>query len=150
MAVTHWLYGNGVKNIANQTIDWDGGDIRVALCTNAYTPNQDTHETWSDITNETTGTGYTALGEPITGGLTPTYDITTREIRFDCTENPQWTITGSLTARYAIIHQYNVTAGLDLLIGWVDFGQDETATDGTFTITWATNSIFKITVADAV
>ncbi len=30
------------------------------LVTSAYTPNQDTHTKRSDITNEVTGTGYTA------------------------------------------------------------------------------------------
>lgn len=36
--------------------------IKVMLTTSAYTPNRDTHETKADVTNEISGTGYTAGG----------------------------------------------------------------------------------------
>lgn len=36
--------------------------IKVMLTTSSYTPNRDTHETKNDITNEISGTGYTAGG----------------------------------------------------------------------------------------
>lgn len=148
MSVTHLIYGLGLTKICDQTLDWDGATIQCSLHTNAYTPNQDTHDFFDDATNEhANSNGYTTKGITLTT-TAPTYDAGSNEIRFDATTNPQWTATGSITAQYAII--WEDTGGADStdpLIAYVDFGQDETATDGTFTITWATNSVFKITVS---
>lgn len=41
---------------------WASDTIKVALLTSSYTPNYDTHDFFDDITNEVTGTGYTAGG----------------------------------------------------------------------------------------
>jgi hypothetical protein len=46
----------------NAPIDWLSDTIKCMLCTSTYTPNLDTHKYKSDITNEITGTGYSAGG----------------------------------------------------------------------------------------
>lgn len=46
--------------------------IKVALTTSSYAFNLDTHETFADVTNEVTGTGYTAGGATL-GSKTITY-----------------------------------------------------------------------------
>jgi len=144
MAVTHTLYGLGIEKIAEQSIDWINDTIEIALCTNSYTPLQDTHEFFDDITNEVVGTGYTAFGETL-GTKTITYDAGSNEVRFDAAD-VTWS-SSTITARYAIIYK-NVsdTAASSPLIGWIDFDGDEVSTNGDFTITFATNSVFKITV----
>ena len=46
----------------NAPIDLLSDTIKCMLCTSTYTPNLDTHKYKSDVTNEITGTGYTAGG----------------------------------------------------------------------------------------
>jgi hypothetical protein len=73
--VTGSLYGlTAQKMIDGSTpIVWTTATLKVALTTSTYTPNQDTHHFFSDITNEITGTGYTAGGATLTSPTT-TYD----------------------------------------------------------------------------
>lgn len=50
--------GGGTPNI-----DFLSDDIRLALVTNAYTPDLAAHDFWNDVVaNEASGTGYTANG----------------------------------------------------------------------------------------
>ena len=62
MAVTAAWYGKAMLSILNKEVDLDTDTLKVMLCTSTYTPNQDTHQYKSDVTNEVSGTGYTATG----------------------------------------------------------------------------------------
>lgn len=69
MAFQLYLYGKAYANLLggetsgeSSAVDFLSDTIKMALTTSAYTPNRDTHEFFSDITNEITGTGYTAGG----------------------------------------------------------------------------------------
>ncbi len=144
MAVTGFLYSNfphllledGLAgSILTQT-------IKVALTTSTYTPNQATHDYFDDITNEITGTGYTAGGATLG---TKTMTVATTVSTFDAADT-SWT-TSTLTARYAIIYYASGTAATSLLIGYLDFGADKSSSAGTFQITWAATGIFTITCA---
>lgn len=73
------LYGKAYANllggeVAGDTfaIDFLSDTIKASLHTSSYTPNLDTHETFSQVTNEVTGTGYTAGGVTL-GSKTITY-----------------------------------------------------------------------------
>lgn len=145
MAVTLPLINKGIRKLADSELDWATGTWKCALITSTWTPAQATDEFFSTPeANEVSQTGYTAGGIALT---TVAPVISGQEIRYDSTTNPQWTITGSVTARYAVIYkELGGASSADPLVAYVDFGQDETATDDTFTITWAANSVFKITV----
>jgi hypothetical protein len=139
--VTGSLYGlTAQKMIDGSTpIVWTTASLKVALTTSTYTPNQDTHHFFSDITNEITGTGYTAGGATL-GSPTTTYDTASDQIRLDAADT-SWT-TSTLTARDAIV--WCDTAGAsttDPVIGWVNFGADVSTTAGTFQITWDSTGI---------
>lgn len=54
-------FGGEVAGDAFQT-DFLSDTIKVMLTTSTYSPNLDTHETKADVTNEISGTGYTAGG----------------------------------------------------------------------------------------
>src|SRR5262245_9529135 len=71
MASTN-VYGKCFANllggeVAGDTfaVDFLSDTIKVLLTTNSYVPNLDTHETKADITNEVTGTNYTAGGNAL-------------------------------------------------------------------------------------
>lgn len=143
MAVTGKLYSSFSAKVANKEIDFDSDTIKVALCTSTYTPNQNTHDYFNDITNEVTGTGYTAGGATL-GTKTVTQSTTT--YTFDAADTV-WT-TATVTARYAIVYDATPgTAATNPLIGYIDFGADVTATAGDFTIVWNASGIFTMTVA---
>jgi hypothetical protein len=145
MAVTALLYGAFIDRLAQKGIDLDSDSIKVALATNAYTPNQDTHDFFNDITNEVTGTGYTAGGQAL-ASVTWAYTAGTNTWTFDAADTV-WT-SSTLTARYAIIYDSTPgTAATNPLIGYVDFGADVSSTAASFTITWNASGIFTVTVA---
>lgn len=145
MAVTAKLYGLFLKSLANKEIDLDTDTIKVMLTTSAYVPNQDTHQYKSSVTNEVTGTGYTATGATLTSPAV-TYDTATNVLKFDAADT-SWA-SSTITARYAVI--YDATPATDAtrpLIGYVDFGADVSSTAAAFTITWDAAGIFTITAA---
>lgn len=145
MAVTAKLYGKALQSAFNKEIDWDTDVIKVMLCTSAYTPDQDTHQYKSSVTNEASGTGYTASGAILTTSA-PSYTAGTNTLVLDAADTA-WT-GSTITARYAVI--YNSTPGTDAtrpLIAYVDFGADVSTTAGTFTITWDAAGIVTITAA---
>ena len=146
MAVTTKWYGVPFKNLVSgaNTWDWDTDTIKVALTTSSYVPDQDTHDFFNDITNEITGTGYTAGGVTITSP-TITYDTATNEIRLDCAD-PAWS-SSTLTARYAILYKSTGTASTSPLIAYVDFGADFSSSSSTFTIVLDATGFIKATAS---
>jgi len=146
MAVTAHFYGVPIKNQYNGSavVDWDSDTIKCALATSSYSPDIDTHDFFNDVTNEISGTGYTAGGVTLTTP-TVTYDTASNEIRLDA-DDAQWS-SASFTCRYAIVYKSTGTGSTSPLICYVDFGADETVASGLFVITWDATGVAKITVS---
>jgi hypothetical protein len=145
MAVTAKLYGQAPLKFANKEIDWDTDTIKVALCTSSYTPNQDTHEYYDDLTNEVAnGNGYTTGGATL-ANASASYTADGNIDKFDG-DDVVWS-DSSITARYAVIYCDTGTASTSALIGYIDFGEDKVSASGSFTITWDADGIFTATVA---
>ncbi len=140
------LYGNFVVKSFNKEIDWDSDTIKVALLTNAYTPNQDAHDYFDDVVaNQVTGTGYTSGGITL-ANKTNTYNSATNVIVLDA-DDVTWS-SSTITARYAVVYDASpATNATRPLIGYVDFGSDQSSSNGNFTITWDATGIVRITVA---
>lgn len=144
MAVTAVVYGPALAALASGSINWGSDTIKVALATSSYTPDQDAHVFFNDITNEVTGTGYTAGGATL-GSKTSNYTSGTNTQVLDAADT-SWT-TSTITARYAIIYKSTGTSSTSPLIGYVNFGADVSSSGGTFQITWDAAGIFTITTA---
>lgn len=143
MAVTAFLYGKSSNSLANKEINLGSDTIKVMLCTATYAPAQDTHQYKSSVTNEITGTGYTAGGAALTSVVV---SYATKVMTFTAA-NTSWA-SATFTARYAVV--YDSTPATDAtrpLICWIDFGVDTTVTAATFTITWDALGIATWTVA---
>jgi len=139
------LYGNFLKLALNKEVDWDTDTIKVALLSNAYTPDQDAHDYFNDVSaNEVTGTGYTSGGATL-ASKTITYDSGSNVITLDAADTT-WS-SSTITARYAVVYGSTGTASSSPLIGYVDFGSDQSSSNGNFTITWDATGIVRITVA---
>jgi hypothetical protein len=140
------LYGQFLQQALNKEVDWDSDTIKVALLTNSYTPDQDAHNYFDDVVaNEVSGTGYTAGGLTLSN-KTSTYNSATNTIVLDA-DDVTWS-SSTITARYAVV--YDATPATDAtkpLVGYVDFGSDQSSSNGNFTITWDATGIVRITVA---
>jgi hypothetical protein len=139
------LYGQFLAKALNKEVDFDSDTIKVALLTSSYTPDQDAHDYFNDVSSyEVTGTGYTAGGATL-ASKTVTYDSGSNVIVLDAADTT-WA-SSTITARYAVVYDSTGTASTSALIGYVDFGSDQSSTNGNFTITWDSTGIVRITVA---
>lgn len=140
------LYGQFLSQALNKEIDWDTDTIKVALLSNSYTPDQDAHNYLDDVVAaEVTGTGYTAGGITL-ANKTNTYNSGTNVIVLDA-DDVTWS-SSTITARYAVVYDATpATNATKPLIGYVDFGSDQSSSNGNFTITWDATGIVRITVA---
>lgn len=144
MAVTALLYGKAFLSLTNAEVDLISDTIKCALTTSSYTPDQDAHDYFNDVTNEVTGTGYTAGGATL-ANKTVTYTSGTNVFKF--TADPAAWTSSTITARRAVIYKDTGTASTSPLIAYVDFGADVSTAAQTFQITWHANGIFTVTVA---
>lgn len=149
MAVTAFWYAKAFVSAFTQpsgkVLDWDTDTIKVMLTTNSYTPNQDTHQFKSSISNEVTGTGYTAGGATL-GSKTAT--TTLNVFTLDAADS-SWT-SSTLTARRAVFYDDAGSTDADKpLLCWIDFGQDESTTNGTFLLQYSASGIATITADNA-
>lgn len=112
--------------------------VKIALVTSAYTANIDTHANFSDITNEVTGTGYTAGGATL-GSKTATQDNTNDRGVLDAAD-VTWT-TSTITARGAVVYKDTGTGSTSKLMCYIDFGADKSSSATDFTIQFSTSGI---------
>lgn len=129
-------------------IDYLTDTIKFTLHTSTYVPNIDTHETFTDATNElATANGYTAGGITI-AGKTVVYNATGNISTFDMDDTTvTWTATGgSLVFQYAILRKDTGTASTSPLIGYIDCGAQTITTGNTFLITTGATGLFQGTV----
>ena len=143
MAVIAKPYTLLSKSLANKEVDLDSDTLKVMLCTSSYTPNQDTHQYKSSVTNEVTGTGYTAGGATL---ASVTVTNTGHVIKLDAADTT-WA-SSTITARYAVV--YDSTPASDAtrpLICYVDFGANVESSGGTFQITWDADGIVTLTAS---
>lgn len=124
------IYNSCLNDMATGAIDFDTNSFKILLVTSSYTPNKDTHTKRSDVTNEITGTGYTAGGASTT--VTVTNDTANDRIDIDFSD-VSWS-TATLTAAAAVIYKTTGTASADNLVAYLDFGGNVTSTNGTFTL----------------
>lgn len=64
------MYGLFLKSLANKEIDLDTDTLKAMLCTSAYTPDQDTHQYKSSITNEVSTVATTLAASAASGATT--------------------------------------------------------------------------------
>jgi hypothetical protein len=129
------IYNSALDDAARALIDFDSDTFKVMLVTSAYTPDKDTHLKRSSVTNEVTGTGYTAGGAAAT--VTVTKDTTND--RVDISLGALSLPTSTITARGAVYYKSRGGASsADELVAYIDFGADIASTGGTFSLSAST------------
>jgi hypothetical protein len=138
MAITQAMCTSFKTELLGGVHDIDTDVLKIALFTSAATLSAAT--TAYAVTNEASGTGYTAGGNTLTNA-TISSDGTTAIVDFD---NTTW-VSSTITARGALI--YN-SSKANRAIAVLDFGSDKTSTDGDFTIQFpvadASNAVLRI------
>jgi hypothetical protein len=148
MPATMNLYNSWALNVGRQ-VDLDTSlTVNVSLHTSAYTPNQDTHAVFADVTNQlSTANGYTSGGQALTS---MTWTRAAAIATFDAADTIWAASGGSIVARWAVLRVVGTLDTLvDPLIGYVlldDTPADVTTTAGnTLTLAWNASGIFRIT-----
>lgn len=132
------IYTPFKTKLLNGAIDLDTDTLKVMLVTSSYTPSA-AHEFRSSVTNEVSGTGYTAGGQTLTNVLASTSGT---DGVLDA-DNVTWS-SSTITARAAVIYKDTGNASTDDLIAYVDFGSDQTTSNGDLTIQWSANGIIRV------
>lgn len=140
MAITaSGLYGPTLVAALTNTaaLDVSAEDLKVALVTDSYTPDFNSHTTYASLTNEVSGTGYVAGGATLTGTtLTASGGFVTYDANDVAWASPT-TITNAMAA--AIYHD----AVGDQLLWLADFVNVASSSSGTFTVAWDPAGIFR-------
>lgn len=122
----------------DKSYDLSDGSVYVALVTSTYIPDAANHTVWTDITGESSGTGYTTGGK-VVANPTLTQDDGDNEGVFDG-DDVSWT-SSTVNAKGAVVY-YNT--GSKPLICYIDFGAVYTSANNTFKITWNSEGIVNI------
>jgi hypothetical protein len=130
------IYNSAVHDTATGAINFDTDTFWAMLTTSAYTENKDTHTKRSDVTNEVTGTGYTAGGKAITVSVAA---VDTTNDRVVITFNQVEWASSTITARKMVVYKRRGGAATeDELVFVNDFGSDVISANGTFTVAAST------------
>jgi hypothetical protein len=145
MAVTSKLYANFLHLLLEDGLAGSilSQTIKVALLTNAYTPNQSTHDYFNDVSaNEVSGAGYTAGGATLGTKTCTISSLTTTFTGADVA----WADATLSNVRYAVVYYASGDAATSTLICYTDFDSDKSVSAGTFTVGWVDNKVFTLTV----
>jgi hypothetical protein len=136
------LYGLTLEKMLIDTAgeSLEAEDNKVLLVNDSYTPNFDTHDFRNDITNEVSGTGYTAGGAALTS---TEVTLASGLLTFDAADL-SWA-SSTITSAMAGVLYFNVGADTtDQLVLLSDFVTAASTTNGTFTIQWSASGIATV------
>lgn len=144
MAITAHAYGQFMAALATKTVNLSTDALKVMLVTSSYTPNQAGDQYASTPQAfEITGTGYSAGGTALTSvSIADTGNVWTLSAA-----NTAWT-TATFTARYGIVYDsQSGSLGSDPVIGYVDFGANQSPSGINFQINWAGGIVLQHTAS---
>lgn len=134
------IYNSCLDDVARGNIDFDTDTFKFMLVTSTYTPDKDAHLKRSSVTNEVSGTGYTAGGATIAATVTKDTANDRLDISF---ANPSWS-NATITARGGVIYKSRGGAATaDELVAYVDFGSDIISTAAAFNVTFTSPLRFQ-------
>jgi len=125
------IYNSFIDDMARGAIDLDTDTFKVMLVTSAYVPDKDIDLKRSAVTNEVTGTGYTA------GGVTTACTVTksTANDRVTLSFAAVTWASSTITARGAVIYKSRGgLASADELVCYIDFVSNVSSTASTFSL----------------
>ena len=129
------IYNSAIDDMARAAIDFDTDTFKAILVTSTYTPNKDTDDKRDDVTNEVSGTGYTAGG--VASAVTVTKDTANDKVTIQLGA-VSWA-SSTVTARACVYYKSRGGASsADELVAYNDFGSNVSSTGGTFSVAAST------------
>jgi hypothetical protein len=139
-----------VQDAFNRTSAYDlnADTFKAALYDNDITPDQTVSSAnsaynagqWTAAGNEVSdGTEWDAAGEPLTG-VSSAFSST--NYTFDATDTPSGGSSATLAAVFGCLVYDDTVSDLGVCFNY--FGGSNSVTDGTFTIQWHANGVFRI------
>lgn len=116
--------------LATKAIDFANDTFKIILLQSGFTFNKDTHHHYADVSASelTTANGYTAGGNTLAGVAVTEDDTDDRaEITWN---NSSWTASGGPIGPSPGAVIYDDTVTDDPIVGYIDFGGDQTQADG--------------------
>lgn len=136
------IFNSFKRDVMNGSIDLDTDAINVMLVTSSYVPDQDLHTKRSDITNEVTGTGYTAGGTALATKVVSVDNVDNEGV-FDA-DDVSWP-SSTITARGAVLYKSRGgVATADELLCYFDFTTDQISSNGNFNVAWNAEGILNL------
>ena len=129
------IYNSAPDEMARGDIDFDTNTFKAMLVTSSYVPSKDNDDFRDDVTNEVSGTGYTAGG--VASAVTVTKDTANDKvtIQFGAVS---WA-SSTITARGCVYYKSRGGASsADELVAYADFGSDVSSSGGTFSVAAST------------
>lgn len=149
MAVTGSFYRSVFAKAFNKEIAFNTDTIKLMLCTSSYAYDLDAHVYQSSVTNEVSGTGYTAGGVTITSAAVGDFSANT------------YTTTRAATTAYTVgqivrpatgngyLYQCSTAGTTGSTIPTYPSGVGQTVTDGTVTWTCVGRGIMVLSGGNA-
>jgi hypothetical protein len=126
-----FIYNSFWEDVANGRIDQGADTFRGILVTSSYIADKDAHNRRDDITNEVSGTGYTAGGTVITFTVSRNDTLDRVLYTFGAVNCP----ASTLTARGLVVVKWRGGASsADELVFYNDFGTNIVTSASTFTV----------------
>jgi hypothetical protein len=145
MATTLNLYDEWRNIIADPTrAAAIAGTLKAAIVTGTYSVDQNLHDFFNDITNEVTGTGYTAGGNACASPAWTGPDGS-GVLTFDASDPATWAQNGAgfSNGRRVILYYDTGVSTTSRLVGYSDdFGADSGNVAGDFTVTFNASGIY--------
>lgn len=113
--------------------------LKAMICTATYVADLDAHEFRSSVTNEVTGTGYTAGGVALTGESV-TIDGAANRVKLDAGDADFGTVTFT-DGTQVIVYTDTGNAATDRLISVHAFPTAQSPAGVPFSITWHADGI---------
>lgn len=129
------IYMPFIENCFKGNIDTDVDTFKVMAVTSSYTEDLDLHNYRDDITNEASGTGYTAGGNTVTVSVSVDTTNNRVEISLGGTTWPSSTFTAR---KFVYYKSRGGLSSADELVAVVDNGSDVSSAGGTFTLNAST------------
>lgn len=130
------LYGTGRDAFLNGDIDYSADTIKMALVSDAYTPNLTTDDFWNDVSANVVGTPQTLASKTTALGIANCADVTFSAV------------AGGSTVTYIVLYKDTGTPATSQLIACYDTATGlPIATSGadiTIRIDTGSNKLFKL------
>lgn len=140
-----FIYNSFKGHLLSGNINLASDGIYCMLMKSTYTPNQDSHVKYTDISGyEHTGNGVYFTGGKALSSKTITVD-NTNDWAYFTANNLTWAST-TISASGAVLYASGAGYGgvTHPLIGYIDFGTTLSSSNGDYTITWSAQGIIRI------